>query len=213
MNPNQPRRHSKFESLVKFLEDHENGIDSCKRLADGSNSDSPHGGAGLFDITNVSAQSSNEPTAEKLMDSDQKNLQSKSTGSNDRESAPTELISKKSYTRCRRIWDTWEEESLDQRDATKSLECKYQTAGESRAEKMSLARQQILDIQEASREISTRAAKLKADQEQLKTEVERLHSIRIQNEANHVKAMKKLKLEFKDRRAAIEAKSEQVSYA
>ena len=135
---------------------------------------------------------------------EEKGLQSKSTGSNDRKSAPTELTLKKNY-----IWDTWEEESLDPHDS-KSLECNDQTAGESRAEKMSLARQQILDIQEASREISTRAAKLKDDQEQLKTEVERLHSIRIQNEANHVKAMKKLKLEFKNRRAAIEEKNEQV---
>ena len=224
MNPDHPRqRSSKFESLVQFLDNQnhenanpsssssENKHDERERLADGSNSNAPRGGAGLVDVTNVTKQSSNEPTAEKLIYSDEKDLQSKFVGSNDSEAPPTEINKltkiKKSY-----IWDTFilDEENIHNHDA-ESDKRKDQTAGESQAEKMSIARQQILDIQEASKEISSRAAKLKADQEKLKAEVERLHSIRIQNEANHVKAMKKLKLEFKDRRAAIEAKSEQVS--
>ena len=223
MNSDQPRRRSsKFESLVEFLDNQnhenanpsssssENKHDERKRLADGSNS-APRGSTGLVDVTNVTKQSSNEPTAEKLIYSDEKDLQSKFVGSNDSEAPPTEINKltkiKKSY-----IWDTFilDEENIHNHDA-ESDKHKDQTAGESQAEKMSIARQQILDIQEASKEISSRAAKLKADQEKLKAEVERLHSIRIQNEANHVKAMKKLKLEFKDRRAAIEAKSEQVS--
>lgn len=136
------RPSDRFESLLEFLDKHENGLaaeDLCGSTSNRS--------LGLVDVTN--GQSAAERVTE-----DKKKLQN---------------------------------------------------------EKMTAARATILDMKAASYEIQARAAKLRAEQEKLKTEVEHLHTVRIENEANHVKSMRRLKKELKERLTEIESKHEEVS--
>ena len=86
-----------------------------------------------------------------------------------------------------------------------------QNPSATQAEKALTARQKLLDLKAASEEIKARIATVKNDQEKLKAEVDDLHSIRITNEANHVKTMKRIKREHKERKVEIDTKNKQVS--
>jgi hypothetical protein len=195
--------------LLQFINDQENGGNSNDgvRMSDSR--------SGLVDITNVTGQASHEQTSEKVIHRDEKKVKNQS--GNGSQASPAILNQSQTETPApcsrlkRYIWDDWQEEKggggcFEPKDDTESM-----AAGDSRAEKVAIARQQILDLKAASEEIRTRSLKLKSEQEKLKAEVEQLHAIRIENEANHIKAMKQLKREFRERRAKIEANNEKVS--
>lgn len=200
----------KFESLLQFLNDVENGLPTND---DGSQSDKnttcPR--LGLADISNTS-QASHEQTSEKFISAETKKLQNQPCSSDDKVTLKEESAIRRNK---RYIWDEdWNFQGKNEDQGGNKIydHDSSQTAGdENKAEKLSAARQQLLSLKAASEEIQMHAVKLKEDQKKLKDEVEHLHSIRIEREANHVKTMKQLKKDFKDRKAQIEADHQQVS--
>ena len=190
---NRRDNRSKFESLLQFLDDADNESHKYRTGSDRAR-------LGLADVTNT--RRVQEKSEERIACQIKKKFQDPSSLGNDNSSSasPGKVVNK------RYIWDDWE---VNDPSTQFSDEAK-QAAGESKTEKLSAVRQQLLDLKTASEEIQSKAAKLKADQNKLKNEVEHLHSIRIENEANHIKTMKRLKKDFQERKTEIEAKNDKV---
>ena len=201
-------RSKRFESLINFL-DQESGVATAEVNNDnqrGGRSGSIDSRGSLLDITNNELQSSQ--TSERISSKNKEKLKNPTDRVN-------ELIIARSSKNKKYIWDEWDEKiecyGVDADNDVQDDETRdSQIAGDIQAEKISAARLQLIQLKAAGDEIQARAAKLKTNQETLKADIDRLHSIRIENEANHVKSMKMLKREFTNRKAKTEAETKKV---
>lgn len=201
-------RSQRFESLLHFL-DEENCIaleaDDDNQRRSKSSSITLDSRRSLLDITNSTLQSSQ--TLERISCQNKEKLKNQSDRVNDG-CLETELAIAPSNKSKKYIWEEWD---LEVDNGAQDEEKKdIQMAGDSQAEKISAARQQLIQLKAAGEEIQARATKLKSSQGALKAEIDRLHSIRIEQEANHVKNMRTLKLKFVNRKAKTEAETEKV---
>lgn len=115
------------------------------------------------------------------------------------------------------IWDDWEETNdghlvqlrdLAIADNEVSKVSNTQTTGDSQRE---TARRQLQDIKAIGEEIQSRAFNMKEELVEKSLLVEELHSTRVQNEADHVKQMKCLKKQWKEKFEEAKSKHEKVS--
>jgi hypothetical protein len=226
----QSNRYSdRFEVLFKFLDaksisNENDSVDTSlhKRINGSSTVPCSHG---LVDITNY--QSSHQETSERVDRQKETTIKGKLGNNNDCTitNHVTTTLSADEKAACnkakRYIWDDWEE-TLDgqivllrdvQLDKPAGLVLQLSNtkmaAGEDKTEAMAAT---LKDLKAMSKEIQSRAATLKTELEAKKAEVEELHAIRIQNEAEHVKRMKSLKRQLKERSGEMKTKHDQASH-
>lgn len=223
------RFSDRLESLLTFLDEKENidiaSVESfcCRRYSTGSDSIGVH--RGLVDTSNSTDQTSHQSTAERIVGQDEKAFKNK-PGTNDGERSTHSLAFLRQSTGSsgknkKYIWDEWEETCDGKSDLVRDMplddgvpddHTKYEmSTGDNETESLSAARRQLFNLKAMGEEIHARTASLKSDLEKAKAEVESLHCIRIQNEADHVKAMKSLKRKWKERTSEVETKYDEAS--
>ncbi|KAL3782973.1 hypothetical protein HJC23_003129 [Cyclotella cryptica] len=208
------RFSNRLESLLKFIDEKENNdvdfveTSAYKRYNNGYDSCGVH--RGLVDNSNSTGQPSHQSTTEGIVGQNEKAFKNNS-GAND-----SAFLGQSANKSKRYVWDEWEERDLVRdmslNDGVPAGKTKHEmAAGDNKTESVSRARQQLISLKAMGEEIHARAASLKSSLEEKNIEIERLHCLRIQNEADHVKAMKSLKRQWKERKIEMKTKHDEAS--
>ena len=224
------RRYSdKLSSLLNYLDEQNNDSIISNKYDDsggeiGGVTSSTHDAparTGLVDITNASerrsAFSRSSEEKKKLKDnSDIVSASSSESKTHRRRSKPQHVTREKKY-----IWDDWETTedgdivSLQDKETTSNmssgdvLEQEKKTAP-SNSLPVDMERQ-LAELKLMSEEIQTRSNAMKLELEHKTKKVEELHSIRVNNESEHVQKMKSVKQEWKKRIESAKEEHERVS--
>lgn len=228
----KPRRYSdKLSSLLNYLDEQNDSIISNRYDDSGGEiggvTSSTHDiipvRTGLVDITNASerrsAFSRSSEEKKKLKDNNDIVSASNESKTHRRRSKQLYVTREKKY-----IWDDWEttedgdivslntQETVSNMPSGDALEQEKKTTPSNINSLPVDMERQLAELKLMSEEIQTRSTAMKLELEHKTKKVEELHSIRVNNESEHVQKMKSVKQEWKKRIESAKEEHQRVSW-